>query len=358
MIRKVPLNEDVVTMAQLRLKNIFNSAGKVCMSISGGKDSICLNDLVYKLCISGQIDKDKLEVNFIDEEAIYPCVEKIVMDMREKWIKIGVKFNWFCIQVRHYNCLNSLVNDESFICWDETKKDLWIRNMPDFAINNHPLLKPRQDTYQMFLTKKNRGKITINGVRATESFQRYKVLARKKNNDIVWPIYDWSDSDIWRYIMENECEFPEAYEYMFRVGVPLNRLRISQFFSIDTMPSLVQMCEFYPDLFDKICKREPNAYMAALYYDTELYRRKKRDKDDETKDYKNLFFKTMAEQWRFQTKSSKQTHRLLNELAIKFGALLNNDDYKKMYECAIAGDPKNRTYRGILTNIVKRKGEL
>ena len=74
------------------------------------------------------------------------------------------------------------------------------------------------------------------------------------------------------------------------------RLRISQFFSIDTAGSLTQMCEFYSELFDKICKREPNAYMAMLYYDTEMFRRQKKNKQqkkDEEVDYKKKFFKMM-----------------------------------------------------------------
>ena len=59
-------------MAKRRIINLFNSANKIEMSISGGKDSICLSDLVFKLCQSGEIDKNKLVIDFIDEEAIYP----------------------------------------------------------------------------------------------------------------------------------------------------------------------------------------------------------------------------------------------------------------------------------------------
>lgn len=62
-------------MAKIRIKNIFKSASRIELSVSGGKDSICLNDLIFKLCQSGEIDKSKLIVDFIDEEAIYPCIE-------------------------------------------------------------------------------------------------------------------------------------------------------------------------------------------------------------------------------------------------------------------------------------------
>lgn len=220
-------------MAKIRIKNIFKTASRIELSVSGGKDSICLNDLIFKMCQSGEIDKSKLIVDFIDEEAIYPCIEKQVKSMKLQWLSIGVPFNWWCIQVKHYNCFNQLTNDESFICWDETKKDVWM------------------------------------------------------------------------YIRDNNLEFPDAYKFMYQVGVPINRLRISQFFSIDTVRSLTQMCEFYPKLFDKICKREPNAYLAMLYYDTELFRRQKKNKQakkDEEVDYKNKFFEMLKEEWRFDNK--------------------------------------------------------
>ena len=38
--------------------------------------------------------------------------------------------------------------------WDETKKDVWIRQKPKFAITNDPLLDERHDTYQSFMNKK------------------------------------------------------------------------------------------------------------------------------------------------------------------------------------------------------------
>ena len=78
MIKRIYSNIDVVQMAKIRIKNVFDSTNNVYLSVSGGKDSIVLNDIVYKMVISGEVDKNKLTVQFIDEEAIYPCVEEIV----------------------------------------------------------------------------------------------------------------------------------------------------------------------------------------------------------------------------------------------------------------------------------------
>lgn len=341
-------------MARIRIKNTFNSVNKLILSVSGGKDSIVLNNLIFEMCQTGEIDKNKIIVDFIDEEAIYPCVEKIVKNMRLQWLSIGVPFRWWCIQVKHFNCFNQLTQDESFICWDETKADTWIRNKPKWAITNDSLLVERKDTYQEFLNRKNKNLVAILGVRASESVQRLNALAARQEQDKMFPIYDWTDTDVWNYIRESNLEYPIAYEYMYRVGIGLNRMRISQFFSVDTAASLVQMCEFYPDLFEKICNREPNAYMAMLYFDTELFRRKKKSKTDLDEDYKTKFFEVLKEDWRFETKHGKDTKRQLSNIALKYGLFLDNQIWKTMYECIIGGDPKARVRRSLYTTIAQK----
>lgn len=346
-------------MAKIRIKNVFDSANKIELSLSGGKDSICLNNLIFEMCQSGEIDKSKLVVDFIDEEAIYPCVERIVKNMRLQWLSLGVEFRWWCIQVKHYNCFNQLTNDESFICWDETKRDVWIRPMPKFAIKSDPLLRDRKDTYQEFMNRKLSDCISLIGVRASESLQRYYNIASRTAQEKQFPIYDWTDTDVWNYIREKQLDFPDAYMYMYQVGVPLNRLRISQFFSIDTASSLVQMCEFYPDLFNKICKREPNAYIAMLYFDTELFRRSKKNKEtqkeDET-DYRERLAEILKENWRFDSPQGQQLKGHINRLLLKYGPVITQKDYKTFCQIAIAGDPKRRSIRALEINLLPKKG--
>lgn len=356
MIKKQYSNFDVVTVARQRIKNIFETSNKVNMNVSGGKDSLVLNDIVFKLCQSGVIDKSKLTVNFIDEEAIYPCVEEITKKMRLQWLSIGVTFNWWCIEVKHFNCFNMLSNDESFICWDRTKKDVWVRPMPSFAITDHPLLQKRTDNYQMFLSRISKGKTIIMGVRASESLQRLQSLAKKKDQSSLHPIYDFTDGDVWLYIKRNNLEIPDAYLYMYQCGIQTNKLRLSQFFSIDTARSLVNMCEFYPNLFDKICKREPNAYLAMLYYDTELFRRSKEKnqaKADSEVNYKQKAIEVLRDDSKFTTPSAKSNQKVFNRLVINYSSIIKAKEWKRIYQALIAGDPKHREYRAIQASIMK-----
>lgn len=356
MIKKYYSNVDVVTTARQRIKNIFRTAPKVYLSVSGGKDSIVLNDLIFKMCQNGTIDKSKLQVVFIDEEAIYPCVEKIVKNMRLAWLSLGVEFIWWCIECRHYNCFNQLTNDESFICWDRFQKDVWVRQMPPFAKTSHPLFKPRQDSYQQFLTRYTKDGVSLIGVRVNESMQRANALANRTDPLVMYPIYDFTDKDIWRYIRDNNLDIPNAYLYLYQCGRGKNKMRLSQFFSVDTAKDLVNMCEYYPDLFNKICKREPNAYIAMLYYDTELFRRTKERKsnsEEDNIDYKAKVLERLYDDKFFETKSAKETQRNYSNIIIKFGPMLTRKHYKKIYTALIGGDPKGRAFRALFAEVGK-----
>lgn len=354
MIKQYYSDVDVVTAARQRIKNIFDTAPKVALSVSGGKDSITLNDIIFKMCNDGTIDKSKLVVDFIDEEAIYPCVEKIVKNMRLQWLSIGVPFRWWCIECKHFNCFNSLTQDESFICWDRYKKDVWVREMPPFAITSHPLFRPRKETYQQFLPRLNSDAVCLIGIRVAESMQRRGSIASLETMNKLYPIYDWTDKDVWRYIRDNNLDIPNAYIYLYQCGTSKGQMRISQFFSVDTAKSLVNMCEYYPNLFDKICKREPNAYMAMLYYDTELFRRQKKEfqsKTDEETDYKAKVLELINDDSRFQTKTAKNNQKKYSKFILNHGVLIDNKTYKLIYNALIGGDPKDRTYRAIFSNV-------
>ena len=109
MKKKKYLDIDVLTAAKQRYIEAFAIDGiKFTLAFSGGKDSIVLSDILFKLCESGKVDKNKIEaVEFVDEEAMFDDVIKIVELWRRKWMGIGVKFNWYCMEYKHYNCLNS-----------------------------------------------------------------------------------------------------------------------------------------------------------------------------------------------------------------------------------------------------------
>lgn len=357
MLRKVPIDKDVVTMARIRIRNVFANGVPVFMAVSGGKDSICLFDLVIGMCERGEVDKDLLTIDFVDEEAIYPCIERIVLGMQRRARLAGVKFRWWCCEFKHFNCFNLLSEDESFVTWDSRKKHCWVRKRPKGAIIHHGKLKPRIDTYQTFLTRLNRNGIQICGVRIAESALRMKNIAAmngKARSAMTYPVYDWTDSDVWKYIADNNLDYPDAYMYMYQTGRSRGQMRISQFFSIDTASSLVQMCEYYPELFNKICRREPNAYMAMLYFDSEFFRRKQRSKQKDKTDYKAKVLEFLNSPP--STADADNVFRI-RRAVLSHGSIIKPKTWQKIYQILVGGDPKKRSYRLLIQEIFLLNGK-
>ena len=276
MIVKKGIGISVVDAARNRVLDAFKSGKIVQLSFSGGKDSIVLAHIVFTLLQEGKIDPKHLIVIFIDEEAMFDDVINIVKLWRSRFMGLGVKFKWYCLQVKHFNCLNSMSEEETFICWDQNKKDVWVRPMPPFAITDDEFLIPYKDNYQSFANRWEKAHhiISMRGVRVAESVQRLKYISKMKFDNVSLPIYDFRDEDIWLYIMKHNLEYPKVYENLYRIGRSKRDLRISQFFSIDTAKVLVNLNEMYPDLMERVSKREPNAYLCALYWDTEMFGRR------------------------------------------------------------------------------------
>ncbi|MGL5433793.1 MAG: phosphoadenosine phosphosulfate reductase family protein [Lachnospiraceae bacterium] len=363
-VKRCKSSIDVVHAAEIRIKNVFRNGLSVFMSFSGGKDSLCMAQLIFNLAQCGEINPAQLVVQFIDEEAIFPCIEKKVMEWRKRFLLLGAKFEWYCCEVKHFNCFNELSNDETFICWDSTKTAVWVRQPPAFAIRNHPLLRPRIDAYQDFLPRTCVSGITLTGIRTAESVQRLQNIATMTkagktmtNKHQVFPIYDWSDKDVWLYLLREQVDIPDIYLYLWQSGTGRNQLRVSQFFSIDTAKSLVKMDEYYPELMERVMNREPNAYIAALYWDSEMFGRstkKRRETEGNVppKDYKAELLKMFGNMdLYFTTHHKRKVAEKYRNFFMSSSAIADEKDYKAIYEGLISGDPKLRTYRALYQRV-------
>ena len=110
-VKRIKADINVLEASRRRIKNIFNTGLPIYLSFSGGKDSLCLANVVLEMLNAGEIDPAQLTVQFIDEEAVYDCIDEKVKEWRKKFMLAGAKFEWFCLEVRHFNCFNQLTND-------------------------------------------------------------------------------------------------------------------------------------------------------------------------------------------------------------------------------------------------------
>lgn len=355
----------VVDAAALRIRNVFSNGLPVYMSFSGGKDSICMADIVLRLIQRGEIDGKQLTVIFIDEEAIYDCVIELTKLWRKKFLMVGSQFRWYCLPLKQVSCFNQLTNDESWITWEPGKEALWVRKPPAFAIMRSPYLPDiGAMNYQTFLPRVTKDGIMLTGVRAAESVQRLQYMSTLNlgrqgitGTNTIYPIYDWKDNDIWMYIRDHHIDIPEAYLWLYQSGVSRPMLRISNFFGIDSLQGLRHVAETDPDLWERIERREPNAYMTLLYWDSEIYKRstRKRTKNEgkPEKDYKELCRKMLFEEADklFTNKTTRHVVQQYRRCYTKIDGIARPRDYRQMHDALVAGDPKLRTLRAIYQNV-------
>lgn len=364
-VKRIQASMSCVEAAFQRVRNVFSNGVKVYMSLSGGKDSICMADVVYKLIQRGEIDPAQLTCVFIDEEAIYDCSIDAMKFWRKRFLMAGAKFDWYCLPLKQVSCFNQLTNDESWITWEPGKEAVWVRQPPPFAIMSSPYLtRVGSMNYQTFLPRVTKDGIMLTGVRAAESLQRLKYMAAMSlgkqgitGKNIIYPIYDWKDNDVWMYIRDNHLDIPEAYLWIYQAGENRHSLRISNFFACDSLRGLKHVAETDPDLWARIEKREPNAYLTLLYWDTEWYKRSSRTRRQneagDNRDYKELTRKMLFDEFdkHFTNPTTRKVADAYKKCYAKVAGIARPRDYKQMHDALVAGDPKLRTLRAVYHNV-------
>lgn len=364
-VKRAKASMSCVDAAFLRVRNVFSNGVPVYLSLSGGKDSICMADIVHKLLQRGEIDAKQLTCLFIDEEAIYDCSIDAMKFWRKRFLMAGAKFNWYCLPLKQVSCFNQLTNDESWITWEPGKEDVWVRKPPSFAIMSSPYMtEVGSMNYQTFLPRITKDGIMLTGVRAAESVQRLQYMSALNlgrqgitGTNTIYPIYDWTDNDVWLYIRDNRLDIPEAYLWIYQAGENRHSLRISNFFACDSLRGLKHVAETDPDLWARIEKREPNAYMTLLYWDTEWYKRssrtRRKNEAGDTKDYKELTRKMLFEEFdrHFTNDTTRRVGKQYKRAYAKIDGMALPKHYKQMHDALVAGDPKLRTLRAVYQNV-------
>ena len=361
-IKSIPSSISVLDAAKIRIRNAFSNGCKVYLSFSCGKDSACMASLTYDLILAGEIDPKLLTVTFIDEEGLYPSMVDAAMYWRKKFMGVGVPFLWFCLPFKQVSVIDHLSASESWITWEPGKEDVWMRDPPPFAIMHSPYITyPGEMNYQTFCQTAFADGIQMIGLRVSESLTRRQIISRMKQDRLsgkFYPIYDWTDGDVWLYIKERGVPFPDIYLRLYEAGVHRHQLRLCAFFGDCGTQGLRWIAETDPKLWERIQSREPNAYLVLLYWDSEMFRRsssKRREleADEEPKDYRELCKDVLFLHTDKYTIAKDTRARLPHwrSLFIKSYGIADQSHYKKMYEGILYGDPKMRILRILWTQI-------
>ena len=349
---------NVLDAAKQRIRNVFSNNCKVYLSFSCGKDSLCLSSLTYDLILSGEIDKSLLTIIFIDEEGLYPSMVDNAMRWRQKFQSIGVPFLWFCLPFKQVSVIDHLSSSESWITWEPGKEGIWMRDMPPFAIRKHPLLHyPGEMNYQTFCKKAFKDGIQMVGLRTAESLTRLKTIANVHYDKIgggtcFFPIYDWKDTDVWLYIRDRGLDFPDIYMRLYEAGVSRRALRLCCFFGDCSTQGLRWIAETDHKLWERIERREPNAYLVLLYWDSEMFRRSSRKRAELEENQGPKDYRALCEDLLFLNtdkytiaKDTAETLPNWRTFFIRTYGIATQKHYKTMYEGILYGDPKKRVLR-------------
>lgn len=255
------LNKNVYEAAKERIGFVYDEFQNVVVNFSGGKDSTC----VLHLAIEVAKEKNRLPVNvfLFDQEAEWDMnIDYIrsVMNMPEvnpMWYQIPFKIN------------NAASGKENWLhCWEDGKE--WIRDKEDIAIKEWEKTGKEEEFYAMMdiLPQqyfKGEKVAALSGMRTEETPKRkkgnpsYKWViwssTRSKYKQDFHPIYDWTVSDVWKYIHDNKFPYCKIYDYMYQYGVSVRDMRVSNVTHETAVNSIYIMQEIEGDLYNRLTKR-------------------------------------------------------------------------------------------------------
>lgn len=288
MIREF-LQQDVYEALQERLRFLFREFDNIYISFSGGKDSGLLLNLA--LDFRNQYAPGRpIGVFHQDFEAQYTVTTEYVERTFDR-IQDEVEPYWVCLPMATRTALSSY--EMYWYPWDDTKKDAWVRPMPqrDYVINleHNPMTTYRYRMHQEDLAKQfgrwyrmahgNGKTVCLLGIRADESLQRYSGFLNKrygykgecwitKQFKDVWcasPLYDWSLQDVWHAYWKFGYDYNRLYDLYYMAGLKVSQMRVASPFNDYSKDALNLYRVIDPEIWTRLVGRVQGANFAAIY---------------------------------------------------------------------------------------------
>ena len=287
-VQRLYQDQNVYEAFQERLDFLFREFENVFVSFSGGKDSgLLLNmtlDYVRKNC-----PHRKIGVFHQDFEAQYSHTTDYVKRTFEA-LKDEAELYWVCLPMATRTALSNY--EMYWYPWDDTKKDIWVRPMPegDYVINqqNNPIeyyryRMPQEDLAKQFgrwYSEMREGKtVCLLGIRTDESLYRYSGILNKrygykeqcyitKQFSRFWtasPMYDWSNSDVWAANYRFSYDYNKIYDLYFRAGLSPEQMRVASPFNEYAIESLNLYRVIEPQTWAKLVGRVRGVNFAGIY---------------------------------------------------------------------------------------------
>jgi len=283
MATKIYNSKSVLQASQERISKTFDNFERMYISFSGGKDSSVMTHLILA---EAKKRNAKVGLLIIDLEAQYNDTIKHLEEMVETY-KENIDLHWFCGELLLRNAVSNY--QPRWICWDEDKKDIWVRQKPKYASDllQYDFYHPKMEFEELMVIfgewySKGKSTAAFIGIRADESLHRYRAIVSRKDglmfNDWKWttkvssnlfniyPIYDWRTEDIWVFHGKNRnLIHNRVYDKMLMAGVKISQQRLCQPYGDDQRRGLWLYHILEPETWYKLIARVNGVNSGSLY---------------------------------------------------------------------------------------------
>lgn len=314
------LDMNVYQATQRRLRFIFSEFDNVYVSFSGGKDSGVLLNLALELIDAHQLP-NRMGVFHLDYEVQYSATTEYV-DATYSTLGDSIEDLRCCVPVK---CPTSTSMFETYWRpWENKKRDLWVRELPEnyFGKEDFSFLKRNTSDYDFQIQfadwyhekKKAQKTCVLIGIRADESFDRFRTINSKRNinkyKDRPWttqqaeniysayPIYDWKVEDIWAANARFGWPYNALYDLFYQAGLPLRAMRVASPFHSAAKSSLDLYRALDPDVWGRMVSRVNGVNFAARCGSNKTTGYKKMQKPEHFtwKEYARFLLDTLPEE--------------------------------------------------------------
>lgn len=279
---------NVLEATNKRLEIIFRDFENVLVAFSCGKDSGVMLSLTYKYAKENNL-LHKLSFYYEDYEAGYRHTDEYADRVFSTLNDVKARY-WLCLPISAA-CSVSMY-EPRWIPWDKDKKDIWVRNMPDYdyVIN--------EDNCPYEFTKGTKGfdariqfstwygdtfgkTAVLIGIRAEESLTRRGIFTSKhrkhmhkglnyskivdKNTINFYPIYDWETEDIWICNYRYEFDYNKIYDLYYQAGLTIDQMRVASPFHLSGQENLKLYKVIDPNNWGKMVGRVNGCNFGGIY---------------------------------------------------------------------------------------------
>ena len=272
-----------------RMEFIFREFDNIYISFSGGKDSGLLLNLTLDYRNKYYPDR-KIGLFHQDFEAQYTVTSEYVERTFER-VKDQVEPYWVCLPMATRTALSSY--EMFWYPWDDTKKESWVRAMPQkeyvVHLDNNPITTYRYRMHQEDLARQfgrwykmghgNKKTVCLLGMRAAESLQRYSGFLNKKYGykDECWitqqfkdvwcasPLFDWSSKDVWHANYLFGYDYNRLYDLYYMAGLKVSQMRVASPINDYSKDSLNLYRVIDPEIWVRLVGRVQGANFGSIY---------------------------------------------------------------------------------------------